>query len=146
MNGLQNTGMISWINMRSEELGLFVEEFVSCFEDYIKNAKELYQVNDPNGALSEIRNTIHSLKQTCLMLDLPNLTNFFQSYEEFLLKVKLSGPKKIPFAVDKALDIGYKKFKEIEVCLADGKPKEKIEKLQAIETNVEIESFYSYQG
>ena len=80
------------------------------------------------------------------MLDLPNLTNFFQSYEEFLHRVKFNGPRKIPFAVDKALDIGYKKFKEIEQCLADGKPKEKIEKLQEIETNVEIESFYSYQG
>ena len=132
--------------MRSEELSLFVEEFVSCFEDYIKNAKELYQAPDPKSIITEIRETIHSLKQTCLMLDLPNLTNFFQSYEEFLQRVKLGGPKRIPYAVDKALDIGYKKFKEIEVCLADGKPKEKIEKLQTIETNVEIESFYSYQG
>ncbi len=132
--------------MRSEELSLFVEEFVSCFEEYIKSAKELYQSGDPNSTLTEIRSTIHSLKQTCLMLDLPNLTNFFQSYEEFLSRVRLLGPKKIPFAVDKALDIGYKKFKEIEVCLADGKPKEKIEKLESIETNVEIESFYSYTG
>lgn len=134
--------------MRSEELSLFVEEFVNCFEDYIKNAKELYQAPDPHTTLTEIKDTIHSLKQVCLMLDLPNLTNFFQSYEEFLQRVKLNPGerRKIPYAVDKALDIGYKKFKEIESCLADGKPKEKIEKLESIETNVEIESFYSYQG
>jgi chemotaxis protein histidine kinase CheA len=132
--------------MRSEELNLFVEEFVSCFEDYIKGAKDLYNTSNPNGILGEIRSTIHSLKQTCLMLDLPNLTNFFQSYEEFLSRVKLGGPKKVPYALDKALDIGYKKFKEIESCLAEGKPKEKIDRLQSIETNVEIESFYSYQG
>ena len=34
VKGLQNVYMYSWINMRSEELTLFVEEFVSCFEDY----------------------------------------------------------------------------------------------------------------
>lgn len=133
--------------MRSEELSLFVEEFISCFEEYIKNAKELYQVPDPVRVLNDLKNSIHSFKQTCLMLELASLTNFFQSFEEFLAKVKIgSGAKKIPFALDKALDIGYKKFKEIETSLADGKPKERIEKLLNIETNVEIESFYSYQG
>ena len=132
--------------MRSEELNLFVEEFISCFEEYIKSAKELYQVPDPNRVLTDLRSSIHSFKQTCLMLELSSLTNFFQSFEEFLSKVKLGGPKKIPYALDKALDIGYKKFKEIETSLADGKPKEKIDKLLSIETNVEIESFYSYQG
>lgn len=132
--------------MRSEELNLFVEEFISCFEEYIKSAKELYQVPDPTRVLTDLRGSIHSFKQTCLMLELSSLTNFFQSFEEFLAKVKLGGPKKIPYALDKALDIGYKKFKEIETSLADGKPKEKIDKLLSIETNVEIESFYSYQG
>ena len=132
--------------MRSEELNLFVEEFISCFEEYIKSAKELYQVPDPTRVLTDLRGAIHSFKQTCLMLELSSLTNFFQSFEEFLSKVKLGGPKKIPYALDKALDIGYKKFKEIETSLAEGKPKEKIDKLLSIETNVEIESFYSYQG
>ena len=132
--------------MRSEELNLFVEDFISCFEDYIKAAKELYQVPDPSKTLSELKENIHSFKQTCLMLELDSLTNFFQSFEEFLSRVKLGGPKKVPYALDKALDIGYKKFKEIEGSLADGKPKEKIDKLLSIETNVEIDSFYSYQG
>lgn len=132
--------------MRSEELTLFVEEFISTFEEYIKNAKELYATPDPNKVLSDLRDVIHNFKQTCLILGLSSLTNFFQSYEEFLARVKFNGSKKVPFALDKALDIGYKKFKEIETSLADGKPKEKIEKLLSIETNVEIESFYSYQG
>ena len=131
--------------MRSEELNLFVEEFISCFEEYIKNAKELYGP-DPAKVLTELKENIHAFKQTCLMLELSSLTNFFQSFEEFLSRVKLGGPKKVPYALDKALDIGYKKFKEIETSLAEGKPKEKIEKLGLIETNVEIESFYSYQG
>ena len=133
--------------MRSEELNLFVEEFISSFEEYIKNAKDLYQNPTPSKILDELKDVIHNFKQTCLILGLSSLTNFFQSYEEFLGRVKLgTGTKKIPYALDKALDIGYKKFKEIETSLAEGKPKEKIEKLLSIETNVEIESFYSYQG
>lgn len=135
--------------MKSDELASFVEDFMEYFQEYIKYAQELYQASNPDKILHEIKDTIHGLYQTCLMLQLDNLSNFYHSFSEFLGKIQLDGSdggRKVPYALDKALDMGYKKFKEVEVFLANGKPKEKIEKLTNIETHVEIESFYSYQG
>ena len=49
--------------MRSEELNLFVEEFISFFEEYIKNAKELYQVPEPTKVLHELRENKYANKK-----------------------------------------------------------------------------------
>ena len=108
---------------------------------------ELREALKRDASLDEIKQIVHGLFQTCLMLGLDNLSNFFQAYDEFLSKIQLGqGKRRVPYALDKALDMGYKKFKEIEISLENGKPKEKISKLQSIETHVEIESFYSYNG
>ena len=134
--------------MKADELNSFVEDFIDYFQEYIKNAQELYQTPNPEKSLSEIQGIIHGLYQTCLMLQLDNLSNFFQAYDEFLSKIKVNGDarRKVPYALDKALDMGYKKFKEIENSLENGKPREKVEKLKSIESHVEIESFYSSEG
>ena len=79
--------------MKADELNSFVEDFIEYFQDYIKNAQELYQSPKPEPILEEIKNIVHSIYQDCLMLGLDNLSNFFQAYDEFLSKY---GPKANP--------------------------------------------------
>ena len=131
------------IRMESQYLDSFMEEFFENFELYVQSARDLYQSPSPQKELDKIKDSIHALRSICMMLNIDNLTNFFQAFEEFLSRVSIKN-NEIPYALNKALDLGYNKFREISNALENGKPLEKVSKLTQIETLVEVESFYSY--
>ncbi len=131
--------------MEIQYLTSFQEEFFDQFELFVNSAKDLYQSNNPNLELKKIKKSIHTLRSTCMMLNIDNLTDFFRAFEDLLEKIILQS-KNIPPALHKALDIGYNKFQEINAALQNGKPSEKIKKLNDIETLIEVESFYSYNN
>lgn len=132
--------------MRADELKMFSEEFFECLELYVTHARDMFQSKTPQRHLDEIREVIHTMRATCMMLQITNLTNFFEAFEEFLGKITLTPDGRVPFALNKALDIGYSKFEELDKILKTSKrPTEKIEAIETIETLVEIESFLSYE-
>lgn len=120
-----------------------MEEFSNQFETFVQSARDLYQTSNPKREFDRIKESIHALHSTCLMLNIDNLVDFFRAFEEFLSKIAIKS-RNIPYALNKALDVGYKKLMEINEVLRDGKSKEKMEKIFNIETLVEVESFYSY--
>ncbi|MHA2365031.1 MAG: hypothetical protein ACXAC7_13825 [Candidatus Hodarchaeales archaeon] len=131
--------------MESQYLKGFVEEFVEQFEIFVQSARDLYQSRTPINELNKLRGVISQMRMTCMMLNIDNLFDFFKAFEEFLNKVNMkSTDSHIPFELNKALDMGYNKFREIDEALQNGKPTEKINKLYEIETLIDVESFYSY--
>jgi len=131
--------------MEVQYLTSFQEEFSDQFELFVQSARDLYQSQNPNVELEKIKDSVHTLRSTCMMLNIDNLTDFFRAFEDLLGKIILKS-KEVPHALNKALDVGYNKFQEINAVLQNGKPSEKVKKLIDIETLVEVESFYSYHN
>jgi len=131
--------------MEVQYLTSFQEEFFDQFELFVQGARDLYQSQNPNVELEKIKDSVHTLRSTCMMLNIDNLTDFFRAFEDLLGKIILKS-KEVPHALNRALDVGYNKFQEINAVLQNGKPSEKVKKLIDIETLVEVESFYSYNN
>ena len=131
--------------MEVQYLTSFQEEFFDQFELFVQSARDLYQSQNPNLELEKIKDSVHTLRSTCMMLNIDNLTDFFRAFEDLLGKIILKS-KEVPHALNRALDVGYNKFQEINAVLQNGKPSEKVKKLIDIETLVEVESFYSYNN